>query len=84
MTGPSAAWDDVPHEDWCPAKHREHECECLRSDVLEARMWARHGFEIGQRSCTWSDQGVAPEWLHSGHDYASFVTVANRGSVASP
>jgi hypothetical protein len=32
----------------------------------EARSWARHGYEIGQRSCTWSDHGVAPKWL-TGH-----------------
>jgi hypothetical protein len=33
----------------------------------EARGWARHGYEIGQRSCTWSDQGVAPKWLTGWH-----------------
>lgn len=32
-------------------------------DRDQARMWARHGYEIGQRSCTWSDYGVAPAWL---------------------
>ncbi|MGW8762350.1 hypothetical protein ACWGN5_07605 [Streptomyces sp. NPDC055815] len=32
-------------------------------DRDEARSWARHGYEIGQRSCTWSDYGVAPAWL---------------------
>lgn len=29
----------------------------------EARRWARHGYEIAQRSATWSDHGVAPKWL---------------------
>lgn len=29
----------------------------------DARSWACHGYEIGQRSATWSDQGVAPSWL---------------------
>jgi hypothetical protein len=29
----------------------------------EARNWARHGYEIGQRHCGWSDHGVAPAWL---------------------
>lgn len=75
MTEPK--WQDVPHEDWCPAKpptdYHEDECQCLRADVLDARSWARHGYEIGQRSCTWSDQGVAPAWLTGEHDYASFV-----------
>lgn len=33
----------------------------------EARSWARHGYEIGQRSATWSDHGVAPTWLTEGH-----------------
>lgn len=35
----------------------------LRADLEEARMWARHGYEIGQRSCTWTDYGIAPAWL---------------------
>lgn len=32
----------------------------------EARMWARHGYEIGQRHCSWTDHGVAPAWLTEG------------------
>lgn len=32
----------------------------------EARQWARHGYEIGQRHCSWSDHGVAPAWLTEG------------------
>lgn len=36
-------------------------------DLDDARGWARHGYEIGQRSCTWSDHGVAPAWLIDGH-----------------
>jgi hypothetical protein len=32
-------------------------------DLQEARQWARHGYEIGQRHCGWSDHGVAPAWL---------------------
>ena len=32
----------------------------------EARTWARHGYEIGQRHCGWSDHGVAPAWLTEG------------------
>jgi hypothetical protein len=32
----------------------------------EARQWARHGYEIGQRHCGWSDHGVAPDWLTNG------------------
>lgn len=32
----------------------------------EARLWARHGYEIGQRHCSWSDHGVAPAWLTEG------------------
>ncbi|MBP2581878.1 hypothetical protein J3A78_002356 [Streptomyces sp. PvR006] len=44
------------------------ECEPdrLRAALEDARMWARHGYEIGQRSCTWSDHGVAPAWLTDG------------------
>lgn len=36
----------------------------------EARMWARHGYEIGQRHCGWSDHGVAPDWLTEGWPYS--------------
>lgn len=32
----------------------------------EARVWARHGYEIGQRHCSWTDHGVAPAWLTEG------------------
>jgi hypothetical protein len=32
----------------------------------EARQWARHGYEIGQKHCGWSDHGVAPGWLTEG------------------
>lgn len=35
----------------------------LLAQIEEARMWARHGYEIGQRSNTWTDHGVAPTWL---------------------
>jgi hypothetical protein len=38
----------------------------LRADLAEARMWARHGYEIGQRHCGWTDHGVAPGWLTEG------------------
>lgn len=38
----------------------------MRADLEEARMWARHGYEIGQRHCSWSDHGVAPAWLTEG------------------
>jgi hypothetical protein len=32
----------------------------------EARNWARHGYEIGQKHCGWTDHGVAPAWLTEG------------------
>lgn len=32
-------------------------------DLAEARMWARHGYELGQRFGYWTDPGTAPEWL---------------------
>jgi hypothetical protein len=38
----------------------------LTADREEARQWARHGYEIGQRHCGWSDHGVAPAWLTEG------------------
>jgi hypothetical protein len=47
-------------EHWDRERKRAKQAE---SDLAEARMWARHGYEIGQRSCTWADHGVAPAWL---------------------
>jgi hypothetical protein len=38
----------------------------LREQLDEARQWARHGYEIGQRHCSWTDYGVAPAWLTEG------------------
>lgn len=38
----------------------------LRNDRDEARSWARHGYEIGQKHCSWTDHGVAPAWLTEG------------------
>lgn len=54
MVGPQK-WDDI-----------RHAVADLRQDRDEARSWARHGYEIGQRHCGWSDHGVAPEWLTKG------------------
>jgi hypothetical protein len=36
------------------------------TELAEARSWARHGYEIGQRHCGWTDHGVAPAWLTDG------------------
>ncbi|MGW1949056.1 hypothetical protein ACWCRC_32630 [Streptomyces sp. NPDC001940] len=38
----------------------------LTEQLKEARQWARHGYEIGQRHCGWTDHGVAPDWLTEG------------------
>lgn len=45
----------------------------LSEQLDEARSWARHGYEIGQRSLLWSDYGTAPSWLTEGWP-ASFET----------
>lgn len=37
--------------------------ERAEAERAEARAWARHGYEIGQKHCGWTDHGVAPEWL---------------------
>lgn len=42
------------------------EIDRLRDELDEARMWARHGYELGQINCTWTDHGVAPAWLTDG------------------
>lgn len=41
--------------------------------LAEARSWARHGYEIAQRTCSWSDHGVAPKWLTENHDPAALM-----------
>ncbi|MFF4600585.1 hypothetical protein [Amycolatopsis sp. NPDC001370] len=46
--------------------------------LQEARSWARHGYEIGQRSCTWSDHGVAPEWLTGWHSFETLSSAADE------
>lgn len=52
--------DESDEPDWeAIAKQREQERD-------EARSWARHGYEIGQKHCSWSDHGVAPTWLTEG------------------
>ncbi|MFI8351348.1 hypothetical protein [Streptomyces sp. NPDC085596] len=53
--------DDLQTVDEMVAEH-----ERLRAQRDEARQWARHGYEIGQKHCGWSDHGVAPSWLTDG------------------
>lgn len=52
----------VGEQNWA-RHHAEERAEKAEAERDEARMWARHGYEIGQRSCTWTDHGVAPAWL---------------------
>lgn len=40
--------------------------QALEEQLKEARTWARHGYEIGQKHCGWTDHGVAPDWLTDG------------------
>ncbi|MEU1272960.1 hypothetical protein [Streptomyces sp. NPDC005799] len=40
--------------------------EARDKELSEARQWARHGYEIGQKHCGWTDHGVAPAWLTEG------------------
>jgi hypothetical protein len=42
------------------------EAAALQTQLDEARSWARHGYEIGQKHCGWTDHGVAPDWLTEG------------------
>lgn len=42
------------------------EAKRLMEERDEARSWARHGYEIGQKHCGWTDHGVAPDWLTEG------------------
>jgi hypothetical protein len=78
--------------DTCEILHttteEEDECE-VRSlsgpddALVEARSWARHGYEIGQRHCCWSDYGVAPAWLTEGWPthFESCPSILSEGSV---
>lgn len=38
----------------------------LQDELSDARLWARHGYEIGQKHCGWTDHGTAPVWLTDG------------------
>jgi hypothetical protein len=58
--------DEVLHNACRELQKSEAAREHLRRDRAEARQWARHGYEIGQRHCSWSDHGVAPDWLTEG------------------
>lgn len=54
-----------------PARHtadtiNDDDLDQLYVALEEARSWARHGYELGQVNCTWSDYGVAPAWLTEG------------------
>ncbi|MFD8384313.1 hypothetical protein ACFV2X_38325 [Streptomyces sp. NPDC059679] len=68
------AWGDKPdryrHDGLYRLPEDDHgpdaEVEQLRNDLDEARSWARHGYEIGQKHCGWTDHGVAPGWLTDG------------------
>jgi hypothetical protein len=58
--------DGLSDADAVPVDSSELEDGSLRDQLDEARQWARHGYEIGQRHCSWSDHGVAPAWLTEG------------------
>ncbi|MGW2550723.1 hypothetical protein [Streptomyces sp. NPDC001635] len=55
-------WDDILNAAAGLRRSRRQ----LETERDEARTWARHGYEIGQKHCGWSDHGVAPAWLTDG------------------
>lgn len=57
---------DLPGDDRAPNPHTPDVAAAAREQLDKARSWARHGYEIGQRHCGWSDHGVAPAWLTEG------------------
>jgi hypothetical protein len=66
---PTSNWDDIRNtaaEFRAELVRSENARERLRQDRDEARSWARHGYEIGQKHCGWTDHGVAPDWLTDG------------------
>jgi hypothetical protein len=58
-------------------KRRQDEGASLEEKLAEARMWARHGYEIGQEHCCWTDYGTAPAWLTEGWPVSRFATCEN-------
>ncbi|MDH6610314.1 hypothetical protein M2164_005949 [Streptomyces sp. SAI-208] len=67
--GRGNSWDDIRNaaaEFRAELIRSENARERLRQDRDEARSWARHGCEIGQKHCGWTDHGVAPDWLTEG------------------
>jgi hypothetical protein len=62
----ASKWDDIcttAAEFRSELIRSENARDRLRQDRDEARSWARHGYEIGQKHCGWTDRGVAPTWL---------------------
>lgn len=55
-------WDDILNAAAGMRRSRRQ----LETERDEARRWARHGYEIGQKHCGWFDHGVAPAWLTEG------------------
>lgn len=75
---------EIPHE----TTEEEDECETRRfssldDPLVEARAWARHGYEIGQRHCGWNDYGVAPVWLTENWPthFQACPSILSEGSV---
>jgi hypothetical protein len=58
--------DGMTRSNNCFMADHEAQIERLQAEVSEARSWARHGYEIGQKHCGWTDHGVAPDWLTEG------------------
>lgn len=58
--------DGMARSNRCFLHDHEAEIQTLRTELAEARSWARHGYEIGQKYCGWTDHGVAPDWLTQG------------------
>ncbi|WP_435279355.1 hypothetical protein [Streptomyces sp. 1222.5] len=56
---------DIPYDGAARGGQGSEVIERLKTDLEEARGWARHGYEIGQRHCGWTDHGTAPKWLTS-------------------
>lgn len=71
-----ATLDDLASYNRVKGHLLSHDPTLLASALVEARSWARHGYEIGQRNAGWSDNGVAPAWLTEGHDPEALASSA--------
>ncbi len=58
-----ATLDDLASYDRVKGHLLAHDPTLLAGALVEARSWARHGYEIAQESCSWTADSDEPTWM---------------------